>query len=117
MTSKKPTNDTKPTTIVANDPDDLKGTVKRNGGSQSDHWNNTLANQTLHTLWALQNCRLGMNRAGSSRLKNPKRVKNLSHCNHVPNSTPGKTCSTGFLRHCVLTQPRPELTFLVGPHH
>jgi hypothetical protein len=39
------------TTIIANDPDDLKGTLKRIGGSQSDYWNNILANQTVETLW------------------------------------------------------------------
>jgi hypothetical protein len=27
-------------TVVANDPDDLKGTLKDIGGSRSDHWNN-----------------------------------------------------------------------------
>ncbi len=39
------------TTIVANDPDDLKGSLKVIGGSQTDHWNNTLANQVVHALW------------------------------------------------------------------
>jgi hypothetical protein len=38
-------------TIVANDPDDLKGMLKGVGGSQSDHWNNILVNQTINTLW------------------------------------------------------------------
>ncbi len=52
MSTKKPaSNDKQPTTIVANDPDDLKGTLKRIGGSQSDHWNNVLAAQTADTLW------------------------------------------------------------------
>ena len=51
MSTKKPAADNKPTTVVANDPEDLKGALKRIGGSQSDHWNNTLANQTLQTLW------------------------------------------------------------------
>jgi hypothetical protein len=37
--------------LVANDPDDLKGTLKGVGGSQSDRWNNILANQTINTLW------------------------------------------------------------------
>jgi len=40
-----------PKTIVANNPDDLKGTLKRVGGSQSNNWNDTLANQALNTLW------------------------------------------------------------------
>ena len=46
MTGKKTAKDTKPSTVVANDPDDLKGTLKSIGGSRSDHWNNMLANQT-----------------------------------------------------------------------
>ena len=37
--------------MVANDPDDLRGTLKNVGGSRSDHWNNILANQTLQSLW------------------------------------------------------------------
>jgi hypothetical protein len=50
-TKKTAADDKKATTIVANDPDDLKGTLKRIGGSQSDHWNNILVNQTIRTLW------------------------------------------------------------------
>src|SRR5208282_5363205 len=38
-------------TVVANDPDDLKGTLKHIGGSQSDQWNNILANQAVNSLW------------------------------------------------------------------
>ena len=38
-------------TVVANHPDDLKGTLKLIGGSRSDRWNNVLANQALETLW------------------------------------------------------------------
>ena len=38
-------------TVVANDPDDRKGTLKNIGGSQSDHWNNILANQAVQALW------------------------------------------------------------------
>src|SRR4051794_26130264 len=41
----------KPTTIVANDPDDLKGVLKQIGGSQSDRWNSVLATQAVQTLW------------------------------------------------------------------
>jgi hypothetical protein len=51
MSGKKPAAANTPTTIVANDPDDLKGTLKRIGGSQSDHWNNILVNQAIRTLW------------------------------------------------------------------
>ena len=50
-TKKIAADEKKVTTVVANDPDDLKGTLKRIGGSQSDHWNNILANQTGETLW------------------------------------------------------------------
>jgi hypothetical protein len=51
MTGKKTAKETKPSTVVANDPDDLKGTLKNIGGSRSDHWNNILANQTVQALW------------------------------------------------------------------
>jgi len=51
MSTKKPLADRKFTTVVADDPEDLKGTLKGIGGSQSDHWNNILANQTVQTLW------------------------------------------------------------------
>jgi hypothetical protein len=53
MSAKKPSADgnKQPTTVVAKDPDDLKGTLKRIGGSQSDHWNNVLGNQALQSLW------------------------------------------------------------------
>jgi hypothetical protein len=44
----------KPTTVIANDPEDLQGKLKRIGGSQSDGWNNLLANQTVSTLWAAE---------------------------------------------------------------
>jgi hypothetical protein len=51
MTGKKTAKETKPSTVVANDPDDMKGTLKNIGGSRSDHWNNILANQTIQALW------------------------------------------------------------------
>jgi hypothetical protein len=52
MSAKRPSaDDKKPTTVVANDPNDLKGELKRIGGSQSDHWNNIIANQTIKSLW------------------------------------------------------------------
>jgi hypothetical protein len=38
-------------TIVAKDPTQQQGTLRRIGGSASDDWNNTLANQTINTLW------------------------------------------------------------------
>jgi hypothetical protein len=51
MTRKKPAKGNEPTTVVANDPDDRKGALKTIGGSQSDNWNNTLANQAVQALW------------------------------------------------------------------
>ena len=51
MNTKKTAADNKKATVVANDPDDLNGSLKRFGGSQSDHWNNILVNQTIQTLW------------------------------------------------------------------
>jgi hypothetical protein len=51
MTAKTIAKETKPSTVIANDPDDLKGTLKNIGGSRSDQWNNILANQTVQALW------------------------------------------------------------------
>jgi hypothetical protein len=49
MNTKKPAHTQ--TTVVANDPDDRRGRLKNIGGSQSDHWNNILANQAVQALW------------------------------------------------------------------
>jgi hypothetical protein len=46
-----PSGHQKKLTLVANDPEALKGSLKAIGGSQSDDWNNILANQTIQTLW------------------------------------------------------------------
>jgi hypothetical protein len=51
MSAKNPPSANSATTVVANDPDDMKGALKNIGGSQSDHWNNLLANQALQALW------------------------------------------------------------------
>jgi hypothetical protein len=52
MTAKKSAaGSKKPVTVIADDPEALKGSLKCIGGSQSDHWNNVLANQTVKTLW------------------------------------------------------------------
>jgi hypothetical protein len=51
MTKRKAKKANEPTTVVANDPEDRKGALKTIGGSQSDHWNNTLANQAVQALW------------------------------------------------------------------
>jgi hypothetical protein len=40
-----------PQTVVADEPDGHKSRLKSIGGSQSDHWNNTLTNQAVQTLW------------------------------------------------------------------
>lgn len=37
--------------VLAHDPKDLKGRLKMIGGSQSDHWNNIIANQAIQALW------------------------------------------------------------------
>jgi hypothetical protein len=50
MSMKQPAAEKKPTIVVANDPEDLQGKLKRYGGSQSDNWNNFLANQAVSTL-------------------------------------------------------------------
>lgn len=50
MSGNKPAKETN-STVVANDPEDRKGTLKYIGGSKSDRWNNILANQALRTLW------------------------------------------------------------------
>ena len=37
--------------LAIDNPDALRGALKTIGGSQSDHWNNLLANQTVQALW------------------------------------------------------------------
>jgi hypothetical protein len=49
--TKKANPDKEPRTVVLDDPDDRKGALKSLGGSLSDHWNNTLANQAAQSLW------------------------------------------------------------------
>src|SRR5512132_1754485 len=51
MTNKEFAKGGKSTTVAAYDPDERKATLKDIGGSQSDHWNNLLANQAVHALW------------------------------------------------------------------
>jgi hypothetical protein len=43
MTRKKTAKEVKPSTVVGNDPDDLKGTLKAIGGSRSGNLNNIFA--------------------------------------------------------------------------
>jgi hypothetical protein len=52
MTKEKSAKGNNPTTVVANDPVDRKGLLKAIGGSKSDNWNNTLANQAVAALWS-----------------------------------------------------------------
>ncbi|WP_131194688.1 hypothetical protein [Lichenihabitans psoromatis] len=49
MNAKKPAR--KPATVVADDSEDRQGRLKKLGGSQSDRWNNVLANQAANALW------------------------------------------------------------------
>ncbi len=51
MTRKAPHKGKEPTTVIVNDPENRKGALKSVGGSQSDHWNNTLAYQAVQALW------------------------------------------------------------------
>ena len=51
MTKKKTAEGNEPATVFTVDPADRKGALKSIGGSQSDHWNNTLASQTVQALW------------------------------------------------------------------
>lgn len=62
MTKKPPEKGQETTSIVANDPDDRKGELKQVGGSQSDHWNNVLANQALQALWVKNSDAEGLDR-------------------------------------------------------
>jgi hypothetical protein len=39
------------TTVVVDDDENTKGRLKSIGGSRSDHWNNTVANQAAQSLW------------------------------------------------------------------
>ena len=49
MTRKKPLKGKEATTVVANAPKKREGLLKAIGGSQSDSWNNTIANQALQS--------------------------------------------------------------------
>src|SRR5271154_6317153 len=50
MSARKPAANA-PKTVIAHDPNNHKGQLKNIGGSQSDHWNNILANQAVQALW------------------------------------------------------------------
>ena len=51
MTKKEPLKGKAPTTVVAENTEKSKGSLKVIGGSQSNDWNTTIANQALQTLW------------------------------------------------------------------
>jgi hypothetical protein len=51
MSGKTTTKTNDPQTLLVDDPSELRGKLKNIGGSRSDHWNNILANQTIHSLW------------------------------------------------------------------
>ena len=51
MTKRKLAKGKAPATVVANDGEDGRGALARVGGSQSNDWNTTIANQALQTLW------------------------------------------------------------------
>ena len=51
MTGKKPAKETEAIDGGRQRSRRLKGALKNIGGSQSDHWNNILANQAVQALW------------------------------------------------------------------
>ena len=51
MSRKKPSKANAPTINITYDPAEQKGELKPIGGSQSDDWNNYLANQVVQALW------------------------------------------------------------------
>jgi hypothetical protein len=51
MSAKKRAAKAEPRVVAADDPADRKGRLKGIGGSQSDKWNSTLANQAVQALW------------------------------------------------------------------
>ena len=51
MTKRKLAKERTPTTAVAENTEKSKGSLKVIGGSQSNDWNTTIANQALQTLW------------------------------------------------------------------
>jgi hypothetical protein len=53
------------TVVATNDPEDRKGRLKRLGGSQSDHWNNVLANQTANALWPAKDAETRLRQYGA----------------------------------------------------
>ena len=52
MTKKEPLKGKAPTNVVAENTEKSKGSLNVIGGSQSNDWNTTIANQALQTLWS-----------------------------------------------------------------
>jgi hypothetical protein len=75
MTEKEPIAGRKdPEMVGPDDPYDLRGVLKRLGGSQSDHWNKVLIDQTVYTL--------GLNRSDGEARRQAAR-----DCEHVAGAT------------------------------
>ena len=68
MTKKKPAKGKEETPVVANDRDTRKGDLRAIGGSQSNQWNTTLANQVMQTLWVQHSDVSGQDRQRSAAL-------------------------------------------------
>lgn len=51
MTKQEQTGETEPKILAVSDQEDRKGVLKRIGGSQSNDWNNLIANQAMQALW------------------------------------------------------------------
>ena len=66
MTKRKRKKANEPMTVVANDPEDRRGALRTIDGSQSDHWNNTLANRAVQALWVKNSDAQGRNRQMSA---------------------------------------------------
>jgi hypothetical protein len=69
MSTKKPAVDDKPTEVFVHRPDDLQGTLKQLGGSQSDLWNTIIANQAIHSLWIKNSNAEGLGKQRSAALE------------------------------------------------
>ena len=54
MSAKKPAPTTEKGLKFVGNPEALEPTLKQIGGSQSDDWNNVLANQALNILWPVR---------------------------------------------------------------
>ncbi len=67
MARKTPTKGQEATTGIANDPDSRTGRLKKLGGSQSDHWNTTLATQAARAMWVTNSDAVWCEKAAEAR--------------------------------------------------